>query len=314
MRTEDSLAGLRAALVGDRQIGFVATMGNLHEGHLALVHEARSRVGSEGIVAASIFVNRLQFGAGEDFDRYPRTFERDSRLLREAGCDLLFAPDETVMYPERQTFQVAPDPALADILEGAARSGHFIGMCTVVMKLFIMVRPTLTVFGMKDYQQLMLVRHMTRQFALPLQIIAHPTVRESDGLAMSSRNAYLTQGERAEAPTLNRVLRELVESVRALQGAGQTEAAPAPAPQTAPRSGTKAAREPGSATVADLERLEAAAVDELAARGWETGYLTVRRRQNLLVPTDEDLAAGEPLVALAAARIGTPRLLDNIEI
>lgn len=286
MRIEDSLAGLRAALSCDRQIGFVATMGSLHDGHLALVHEARNRVGHEGLVAASIFVNRLQFGKGEDFDHYPRTFEHDSRLLREAGCDLLFAPDETVMYPEPQTFRVVPDPTLADILEGAARPDHFAGVCTVVMKLFTMVRPTLAVFGMKDYQQLMLIRHMTRQFALPLQIIAYPTVRESDGLAMSSRNAYLSAAERAEAPNLYRVLRKLVESVRAKRAGGSV----------------------------DLEALESEAARELGARGWRTDYLTVRRQRDLLAPSATELAGQEPLVTLAAARIGTPRLLDNIEI
>ena len=288
MRIEHSLAGLRAALAGDRQVGFVATMGGLHAGHLALVHEARNRVGSEGRVAASIFVNRLQFAGGEDYERYPRTFERDCMLLREAGCDLLFAPDEAVMYPEPQTFFVVPDTGLAGILEGAARPDHFTGMCTVVMKLFVMVRPTLAMFGAKDYQQLLLIRHMTRQFALPLQIVAHPTVRESDGLAMSSRNAYLSETERAEAATLNRVLRELVASVRSLQ----------------------AKRE----SVAELHRLEAAALDELRARGWRPDYVSVRRRDDLEPPTDENLRGSEPLVALAAARLGTPRLLDNIEI
>ncbi len=311
MRTEDSLAGLRAALAGNRQVGFVATMGNLHEGHLALVHEARKRIGAEGIVAASIFVNRLQFGAGEDFDRYPRTFDRDCRLLREAGCDLLFAPGETAMYPEAQTFQVVPDPALADILEGAVRPGHFAGMCTVVMKLFIMVRPTLTVFGRKDYQQLMLIRHLTRQFALPLQIVAHPIVRESDGLAMSSRNTYLTDTERAEAPNLNRVLRELVESVRVMR----TGRRPRPADvQLGLALSVTGALAPDTPRIEEVESLEAAAARELAARGWHIDYLTVRRQRDLLVPNDAELAGAEPLVALAAARIGTPRLLDNIEI
>lgn len=311
MRTVDSLAGLRAALAGDRQVGFVATMGNLHEGHLALVREARKRIGAEGIVAVSIFVNRLQFGVGEDFDRYPRTFDRDSRLLREAGCDLLFAPGETAMYPEAQTFQVVPDPALADILEGAIRSGHFAGMCTVVMKLFIMVRPTVTVFGMKDYQQLMLIRHLTRQFALPLQVVAHPIVRESDGLAMSSRNNYLTETERAEAPNLNRVLRELLESVRVMR----TGRRPRPADvQLGSVLSVTGAPAPDTPRIEEVESLEAAATRELAARGWQIDYLTVRRQGDLLVPNDAELAGAEPLVVLAAARIGTPRLLDNIEV
>ena len=320
MRIEHSLAGLRAALAGDRQVGFVATMGGLHEGHLALVHEARNRVGSEGKVAASIFVNRLQFAGGEDFERYPRTFERDCMLLREAGCDLLFAPDEAVMYPEPQTFIVVPDPALAGILEGASRPGHFSGMCTVVMKLFTMVRPTLAMFGAKDYQQLLLIRHMTRQFALPLQIVAHPTVRESDGLAMSSRNVYLSPAERAEAPALNRVLRELVASVRGLQARQRQDISPEP--PRPPANGAAASvvtvqapRRTGDFdAVAALDALAGAAVDALRARGWQPDYVSVRRRADLLPPTDEDLRSAEPLGALAAARLGTPRLLDNIEI
>ena len=287
MRIENSLAGLRAALDGVANIGFVPTMGNLHAGHIALVHQARERVGPTGTVVASIFVNRLQFGPNEDFDRYPRTFERDSAQLREAGCDILFAPDETVMYPEPQTFHVVPDPALASILEGAVRPGHFDGVCTVVMKLFTMVHPTFAVFGKKDYQQLMLVRQMAQQFALPLAIDAHDTVREADGLALSSRNGYLSADERAEAGNLNRVLRELVAAVRG---------------------------ERASLSSARLAALEAAAHAELVGRGWKPDYITVRRQRDLLAPTAEQLIGTEPLVALAAARLGTPRLLDNIEV
>jgi len=289
MRIENTLAGLRHALSGSANVGFVPTMGNLHAGHIALVHEARRRVGPDGLVVASIFVNRLQFGPNEDFDKYPRTFERDAQQLREAGCDLLFAPDERVMYPEPQTFHVVPDPAVASILEGAVRPGHFDGVCTVVMKLFTMVHPRLAVFGKKDYQQLMLVRRMAGQFAMPLEIVAHDTVREADGLALSSRNGYLSAAERAEAVNLNRVLRALVEQVRA----GRADA---------------------SVTLARLAALEAAGAGDLRGRGWQPDYVTVRRRADLLPPTEAQLQGGEPLVALGAARIGTPRLLDNIEI
>jgi pantoate--beta-alanine ligase len=289
MHIEHSLAGLRALLAGKEAIGFAPTMGNLHEGHLALVEQARERVGADGVVVASIFVNRLQFGAGEDFDRYPRSFERDAQLLREAGCDLLFAPHETEMYPEPQRFQVMPDPALADVLEGAVRSGHFTGMCTVVMKLFTMVRPTLAVFGKKDYQQLLLIRAMVRQFALPLEIVAAETVRTEDGLAMSSRNGYLSPAERAEAPHLARVLRKLADALRA-------------------------GRRDGSISLAGLQALEAAASAELTGRGWQPDYLSVRRQHDLGLPTEAELADAEPLVALGAARIGSPRLLDNLEI
>ncbi len=289
MRIEDSLEGLRAALAGPRRVGFVPTMGNLHEGHLSLVREARRQAGADGLVVASVFVNRLQFGPNEDFDKYPRTFERDAALLRETGCDLLFAPDETVMYPEPQAFHVVPDPSLASILEGEVRPGHFDGVCTVVMKLFAMVRPEFAVFGRKDYQQLMLIRRMAQQFALPVRIVAHDTVREADGLALSSRNGYLSATERSEAPSLNRVLRAVVDTVRA-------------------------ARARGTITHEALAQAEQAAMAELAARGWKPDYLTVRRQRDLHTPATAELEGGEPLVALGAARLGTPRLLDNIEI
>ena len=289
MRIEHSLTGLRAALGTGRQVGFVATMGNLHDGHLALVREARKRLGPDGLVVASIFVNRLQFGAGEDFDRYPRTLDRDAGLLREAGCDLLFAPDEAVMYPQPQTFQVVPDPALAGILEGEVRPGHFAGVCTVVMKLFTMVQPTIAMFGKKDYQQLMMIRQMAQQFALPLTVVGCQTVREADGLAMSSRNGYLEAAERAEASRLNQALGELANAVRKERASGRID-------------------------VGELARLEAEASDLLSAHGWRPDYVTVRRRRDLMPPEPDDLRGSEPLVALGAAKLGTPRLLDNIEI
>ncbi|MEN9314818.1 MAG: hypothetical protein RIS35_1211 [Pseudomonadota bacterium] len=287
MRIENSLGGLRAVLDGVANVGFVPTMGNLHAGHLALVHEARRRVGARGTVVASIFVNRLQFGPNEDFDRYPRTFERDAAQLREAGCDLLFAPDESVMYPEPQTFRVIPDAALASILEGGSRPGHFDGVCTVVMKLFAMVGPRFAIFGRKDYQQLMLIRRMSSQFALPIEIVAHDTVREPDGLAMSSRNGYLSAPERAEAAQLNRVLREFAARVRE--------------------------RRP-NLSAEEVEALEAASLRELAGRGWQPDYVTLRRQRDLLPPDAAELRGSEPLVILAAAKLGTPRLLDNLEI
>jgi pantoate--beta-alanine ligase len=264
-------------------------MGNLHAGHIALIHEARRRVGTAGIVAASIFVNRLQFGQGEDFDRYPRTFARDIEQLTDAGCDVLFAPDESVMYPEPQVFKVVPDPGLASILEGAVRPGHFDGVCTVVMKLFSIVRPAVAIFGKKDYQQLMLIRRMTRQFCLPIDIIGHDTVRERDGLAMSSRNGYLTAQERAEAVRLSRVLREFSAEVQELRQAGRCHRV-------------------------ETGRLEQQALQKLASSGWHPDYLTLRRQNDLMLPSDEELRGDEPLVALAAARLGMPRLLDNIEI
>ncbi len=276
---------LRAALAARQCPAFVPTMGNLHEGHLALVRQARP-LGDATVV--SIFVNRLQFLPHEDFDSYPRTWERDCALLREAGCDLLFAPRESDLYPEPQTFKVQPDPALADILEGQFRPGFFTGVSTVVMKLFSAVFGTrpggVAVFGKKDYQQLMVIRGLVRQFALPIEIVAHDTERAADGLALSSRNGYLSEAERAEALQLSLALRALA------------------------RDAVAAAH----ALPAQLPALEAAARQALAARGWQPDYLTVRRRADLLPPQPGD-AAGS-LVALGAARLGSTRLIDNLEL
>ena len=199
------IASLRRALPAD--VAFVPTMGNLHEGHLSLVRLARSRATK---VAVSIFVNRLQFQPGEDFERYPRTFEHDCALLESLQVDYLFAPDERVLYPEPQTVRVRAGP-LGEELEGKFRPGFFDGVATVVLKLFNCVRPRVAVFGKKDYQQLLVVRALVRQLDLALEIAAGETVREADGLAMSSRNAYLSPAQRAEAPRLYRLLREVAE-------------------------------------------------------------------------------------------------------
>lgn len=289
MRIETTIDGMREALSKPGTVGLVPTMGNLHAGHIALIHEARRQVGPSGTVVASIFVNRLQFGQGEDFDRYPRTFARDVEQLSAAGCDALFAPDETVMYPEPQVFKVVPDPLLASILEGAVRPGHFEGVCTVVLKLFSIIQPDVAVFGKKDYQQLMLIRRMTAQFALPIRIVGHDTIREPDGLAMSSRNGYLSESERSEATRLNQVLSDFCREVRALRSSGRADAS-------------------------QIARLEASALDRLAMHGWIPDYLTLRRRADLVPATNTDLCGDIPLVTLAAARLGTPRLLDNQEV
>jgi len=274
MQTLHTLADLRAALPRPGECAFVPTMGNLHDGHLSLVRQAR-RHGRP--VVASIFVNRLQFAPHEDFDRYPRTLTRDCELLQSAGCDIVFAPDERELYPQPQTYKVMPDPALADILEGHFRPGFFVGVCTVVMKLFGCVQPAVAVFGKKDYQQQMVIRRMVDQFALPITIEAGETTRADSGLALSSRNGYLSEAERAQATELVGALREL--SQRHL------------------------------ATPTNLQELEAAATQALNARGWAVDYLTVRRRADLLAPgaTDTDL------VALGAARLGNTRLIDNLE-
>ena len=275
MQTVHTISELRSALGAAGRGAFVPTMGNLHEGHLALVRQAKAH----GLpVVASIFVNRLQFAPHEDFDRYPRTLARDSELLAAVGCDLVFAPDEAEMYPVPQGYKVHPDPALADILEGHFRPGFFTGVCTVVLKLFNCVQPALAVFGKKDYQQLMVLRHLVEQFALPIRIEGAETTRAADGLALSSRNGYLSAAERDEAVALSRALSELANGHRA--GA------------------------------APLAQLEAQAIAGLTARGWKPDYLTVRRRSDLLQPAAGDNA---PLVALAAARLGATRLIDNLE-
>jgi pantoate--beta-alanine ligase len=262
MQIVRDVPGLRAALSGDRTASLVPTMGNLHDGHLSLVRIAREHGAP---VVTSLFVNRLQFAPHEDFDSYPRTFERDRDL-----------------YPEPQRYTVDPGAGLGDLLEGASRPGFFRGVCTVVLKLMNAVQPRVAVFGKKDYQQLMIVRGMVRQLALPIEVVAGETARADDGLALSSRNAYLSAAERAEAPALHRALRALRDAVD------------------------------GGAR--DLARLEAEATDGLRARGWAPDYLTVRRRSDLRAPESAQIDAGEPLVVLGAARLGTTRLLDNLEI
>lgn len=278
MQTIRSIDRLRAALAGRGRVAFVPTMGNLHPGHLNLVRLARQHGDT---VVVSVFVNRLQFAPHEDFDSYPRTLERDAGLLEAEGCDLLFAPGEAELYPQPQTYRVQPPTALADILEGHFRPGFFDGVCTVVMKLLQCVQPQVAVFGRKDYQQLMVVRGMVRQFAMPIEIVAGETVRADDGLALSSRNGYLDDTQRSEAPQLARALQTLADAVR----------------------------RPG----ADLAAAEARALQALDARGWKPDYLTVRRRDDLSVPDVPDLVEGRPLVALGAARLGSTRLIDNLE-
>src|ERR1700676_2587277 len=206
-----TIAELRAAQRAKRRPVLVPTMGNLHAGHLSLVRVARER---GDLVVASIFVNRLQFAPHEDFATYPRTFERDCELLAAAGCDIVFAPADDEVYPEPQGYTVHPPPELADILEGEVRSGFFTGVCTVVLKLFNMVQPAVAVFGKKDYQQLLVVRGMVRQLALPIEGVPAETVRDPSGLALSSRNAYLSGAQRTEAAQLHAVLAKLTEAAR----------------------------------------------------------------------------------------------------
>ena len=274
MEVIHTVAELRKYLQGVPNNVFVPTMGNLHEGHLRLVEEAAPR---GACTVVSIFVNRLQFGPREDFDRYPRTLADDCKKLESIDCDVVFAPDEQELYPEPQTYTVQPS-GIEDILEGAVRPGHFRGVATVVLKLFNMVQPHAAVFGKKDYQQCLVLQTMARQLALPVEISLAETVRAEDGLALSSRNQYLSAAERAEAPRLYRVLQEVRDAVR---------------------TGTHS-----------WATIEAEAMTELERHGWRPDYITVRRRADLLPPKDED----RELVILGAARLGTPRLLDNLEL
>jgi len=254
-------------------IAFVPTMGNLHTGHLHLAELAKQHGQS---VVVSIFVNPLQFGANEDLASYPRTLQADCEKLRAAGVDIVFAPDEHEMYPEPQTITVNPPP-VANELCGAARPGHFAGVATVVLKLFNMVQPQVAVFGKKDFQQLAIIRQLTAQLNLPVEIIAGETMREADGLAMSSRNGYLTAAQRQEAPRLYRTLQLVAEEV------------------------TKGGQ--------DFAALEAQAVQYLTQLGWIVDYISIRASRTLAVATAED----RELVVLGAARLGKTRLIDNLE-
>lgn len=271
-------AELAKRLEPARRIAFVPTMGNLHEGHLSLCRIARAHGDA---VVTSIFVNRLQFGPNEDFDTYPRTFEADREGLAREGVDVLFAPLEQEMYPTPQVYRVLPPP-LATELDGAFRPGFFDGVCTVVLKLFNLVQPDVAVFGKKDRQQLKLVRGMVQQFNLPITIVPAETVRAPDGLALSSRNGYLSPAQRAEAPNLHRVLRGIADAIVA----GQK----------------------------DHANLEAAGRAELAARGWKVDYIAVRHGLGLRIPHPEGFDHPNLLIVLGAAALGTTRLIDNVDV
>jgi pantoate--beta-alanine ligase len=275
MQIHETIASLRAARGKAGRVALVPTMGNLHDGHIALMTQARAHAET---VIATIFVNRLQFRPGEDFEKYPRSFAADCEKLEAAGVEQLFAPDEAEMYPQPQTYHVEPPPEQAGILDGEFRPGHFRGVATVVMKLFQIVQPEVALFGKKDFQQLMVIRNMAREFDLPIEILGGETVRAADGLALSSRNGYLSAAERAEAPRLHQVLTKVVAAVRA-----------------------------GSIDFAGLER---GAVLELQARGWIPDYVALRKKLDLQLPSAHDSG----LVVLAAARLGSTRLIDNLEV
>ena len=270
-----SVKDLRERLQREPDNVFVPTMGNLHAGHIQLMRLAKQRAAACTVV--SIFVNRIQFGPREDFERYPRTLQADSEKMKEVGVDVVFAPSEAEIYPEPQTFLVEPSD-LQHILEGAFRPGHFRGVATVVLKLFNMVSPHTAIFGKKDYQQYVVLRDMVKQLALPVEIVPAETVRAEDGLALSSRNAYLSPAERAEAPRLYRTLRTASEEVLA---------------------GKR-----------DFRRIELQAMATLAGKGWRPDYVSVRRQADLQPPANHD----RELVVLAAAFLGRTRLIDNVEV
>ena len=283
MKIISDIQELRDHLRGQNRASFVPTMGNLHEGHLSLMRLARQHGDP---VVASIFVNRLQFGPNEDFDSYPRTMQDDIEKLEREGVYILFAPTERDLYPQPQEYRVDPPHQLGDILEGEFRPGFFKGVCTVVLKLFSCVQPKVAVFGKKDYQQLMIVRQMAKQFALPVDIVPGETIRAEDGLALSSRNGYLSLQERAEAPELQKILQQVRHQVLDL-GARNTQA---------------------------LSEIEKLAESTLTKRGWQPDYIAIRQQTDLAPPSNESLQAGEPLVILTAAKLGKTRLIDNLEI
>ena len=283
MKIINDIQELRDHLRGQNRASFVPTMGNLHEGHLSLMRLARQHGDP---VVASIFVNRLQFGPNEDFDSYPRTMQADIDKLEKEGVYILFAPTERDLYPQPQEYRVDPPQQLGDILEGEFRPGFFKGVCTVVLKLFSCVQPKVAVFGKKDYQQLMIIRQMAKQFALPVDIIPGETIRAEDGLALSSRNGYLSLEERAEAPELQKTLKEVRERVLQL-------------------------KDRNSQSISEIEK---AAVASLSSRGWQPDYIAIRQQSDLAPASNEQLKAGEPLVILTAAKLGKTRLIDNLEI
>lgn len=274
MEVIKTIVELRDRLKNETKVSCVPTMGNIHDGHLSLVRIARRHA---PVTVTTIFVNRLQFGQGEDFDKYPRTFSEDCEKLEAEGNTIVWAPDEREMYPEPQTFYIDL-PKVANKLEGRFRPGHFRGMATVVMKLFNCVQPQVAIFGKKDYQQLAIVRRMVDQFALPITIIPAETVRAPDGLALSSRNRYLSSAERKEAIRL----REAIVGVRDSILSGDR----------------------------NFVAMEYAAGALLARHGWQVDYVVVRNQRALLRPDAQD----KELVVLGAARLGQTRLIDNLEV
>jgi pantoate--beta-alanine ligase len=280
MRVFHTVGGLRDALQASRlkglRIGFVPTMGNLHAGHLALIKQARS---SCDVVVCSIFVNALQFGLNEDWDKYPRTYQEDCDKLRDSGCDYLFHPDDTEMYPNGlDTQSRVICPSMTDVLCGASRPGHFEGVTTVVSKMFNIVQPDEAIFGIKDYQQLAVIRRMAEDLCMPVQITAAPIHREADGLAMSSRNSYITAEERPNVTILKQSLEWVAEQIK---------------------SGAR-----------NFSELEAIATQRIADAGFKTDYITVSNSKTLYPAAEDDLE----ITILGAIFTNAARLIDNLSI
>ena len=274
MEVISAVAALRERLSGESSVAFVPTMGNLHEGHLDLVRIAHQQA---QCVVVSIFVNPLQFGANEDFGTYPRTLQADCDKLKACGVAVVFAPTEADLYPQPQLITVEPPP-IAQELCGTFRPGHFRGVATVVLKLFNIVQPQIAIFGKKDYQQLSVIKQMVEQLNMPVTIVGAETMRASDGLALSSRNQYLTAEERTEATFLYQTLKEIKKSL--VKGDE------------------------------NAKLLEVAVAQRLAERGWQVDYVAIRNAKTLLTPQSGDCE----LVVLAAAKLGKTRLIDNLEV
>jgi pantoate--beta-alanine ligase len=275
MKLITNIAELRKELEGRKSVGFVPTLGNLHEGHIKIVGIAKVHA---KFSVVSVFVNRLQFEPGGDFDRYPRTLMEDCAKLDVAGVDIVFAPDEAQLYPAPQVVFVEPSP-MAVMLEGEHRPGHFRGVTTVVLKLLNIVEPDIVVFGKKDYQQLAILRAMVEQLNVPVEVIGGETIRAEDGLALSSRNSYLTPAQRIEAPRLQRHLSRIKHEIEKNHND-------------------------------NFKQLENLAMEDLALHGWKPDYVSVRNRHTLNLPNSDD----KELVVLAAVWLGNTRLIDNLEI
>lgn len=274
MEIISDILSLRLRLKREPYVVFVPTMGNLHEGHLSLIQIAKKKA---GCLVASIFVNRLQFSQAKEFDQYPRTLTEDSRLLEKYGVDVLFVPEEKSIYPVQQEFLLEPLP-MANLLEGRFRPGFFRGVVTIVLKLFNLVQPQVAIFGKKDYQQLCIVREMVRQLNLPIEIDTAETVRASDGLALSSRNRFLSDKERTEAVHLYKVLSRIKQEVE---------------------MGNK-----------NFQSLQENAIEALVSHGWKVDYIILRQLDTLFSIQSDD----RNMIVLGAAQLGTTRLIDNLEL